>query len=212
MARSAKAYELGRGITAPARPVPYRREITEPARRPLRVFTQDPGFSRFDGAVAMLRVAWEPSTVGPCGALFAVRDLHDPSGTILAPLDLDHRNVLTEQGLAPSTHDPRFAQQMTYAVAMVTYERFWQALGRLPEFAPSIAERADSRIELRPHFNNDDNAYYMPSEAAICFGVVKSGAHSAGRTQTGAHVFTSLSHDVIAHEVAHALLDGQRPS
>src|SRR5690606_10226694 len=65
--------------------------------------------------------------------------------------------------------------------------------------------------DICPHFDNDDNAYYDPDLRALCFGYVKAGPQAAGRLQKGAHVFTSLSHDVIIHETAHALLDGMRP-
>lgn len=204
-------YRLGPGVTTAAKPTPYRREIGDPVHRPLRVYTQDPGVSRFDAAIATLPVPWEPVDPGPGGCLFVVRDVHDPTGDVFPPIDLDARDVLMGQGLTPSTTNPAFAQQMTYAVAMTTYERFRLALGRLPEFAPVVRAKGAGRLEIRPHFALEDNAYYVPKEGALCFGYLKSKATSAGRTQPGAYVFTSLSHDIIAHEVAHALLDGMRP-
>jgi hypothetical protein len=203
-------YRLGDGITTAARPTPYLRESGEPVHRSLRVYTQDPGVSRFDGAIAELQVAWEPAGPGPSGALFVVHDVHDPTGEVFAPIDLDHRNVVG-RGLAPSTTNPQFAQQMTYAVAMTTYERFRMALGRLPELSPIVRRQRDGRLEIRPHFRQEDNAYYIPEEGSLCFGFVKSKAASAGRTQKGAFVFTCLAHDVVAHETSHALLDGMRP-
>jgi hypothetical protein len=203
-------YRLGEGITTPASPRPYVRKPGDHVHRWLRVYTQDPGVSRFDGATAVLPVMWEPVAPGPSGSIFVVSDTHKPTRTLLAPIDLDDDRVLLNRGLSPSTTNPQFAQQMTYAVAMTTYERFQMALGRLPEFAPIVA-RLGGRLEIRPHYDFDDNAYYVPEEAALCFGYVKSSAASAGRTQKGAYVFTSLSHDVVAHETAHALLDGMRP-
>lgn len=176
----------------------------------LRVYTQDPGASVFDGAIADVSIAWEPAGPGPSGSVFVVRDIYEPTGAILAPMDLDHRDILIGLGLRPSTTNPQFAQQMTYAVAMSTYERFQMALGRLPEFAPIVATLG-GRIEIRPHYRHEDNAYYVAEEAALSFGFVKAAESSAGRTQKGAFVFTSLAHDVIAHETAHALLDGMRP-
>jgi hypothetical protein len=204
-------FVLGKGIETPARPTPYRRKPGDPVHRPLRVYTLDPGASRFDGAVATLPIAWEPLTPGPRGALFVVRDVHEPSGQVFAPVDLDSRNVIIGQGLTPTPSNPGFAQQMTYAVAMTTYERFQMALGRLPEFAPGVRKHGGGQLEIRPHFNEEDNAYYEPSLCALRFGYVTSSAKSAGRTQEGAVVYTALSHDVVAHEVAHALLDGMRP-
>lgn len=206
------AFTLGEGITEASRPEPHRRRLADPVHRVLRVYTQDPGTLRSDGAVAELTVPWEPLGPGPTGHIFVVRDVHRPSGEVWAPVDLDDVRVASERGVAPSTTNPKFAQQMTYAVAMATYERFRTALGRLPEFSPEVCRRSSrGRIELRPHWDAADNAYYEPGEGAICFGYVTSSAESAGATQEGAYVFTCLSHDVIVHEVAHALLDGMRP-
>jgi hypothetical protein len=205
------SYRLGKGITERGRPTPYRRSPGEPVHRPLRVYTQDPGALQADAAVATLLVPWERLEPGPGGRLFVVRDVHRPTGDVFAPVDLDQLSVAIGPGLAPTTTNPAFAQQMTYAVAMTTYERFWLALGRLPEFAPVVRARGDGRLEIRPHFDREDNAYYDPADSALSFGYVQSKASSAGRTQKDAYVFTCLSHDVVAHEVAHALLDGMRP-
>lgn len=205
-------WKPGAGLTQGARPAPYRRRAGDPVHRVLRVYTQDPGTSRSDGAVAEIEIPWEPVGPGPAGHIFVVRDHHEPTGETWGPIDLDDVRIATGRGVAPSTTDPRFAQQMTYAVAMSTYERFRLALGRLPEFAPVVAGKTDKgRIEIRPHWKPDDNAYYEPDEAALSFGYTKSKASSAGATQAGAFVFTCLSHDVIAHETAHAILDGLRP-
>ena len=205
-------FALGSGLLLNARPEPYRRKLDDPVLRVLRVYTQDPGTSKSDGAVAEVELPWEPVGPGPSGYVFVVRDIHKPTGEVWAPIDLDDFRVAVDRGLAPSTTNPRFAQQMTYAVAMSTYERFRVALGRLPEFSPVVARRSEKgRIEIRPHWDHEDNAYYEPDEAALCFGYVTSGEKSIGATQPGAYVFTSLSHDVIAHETAHAMLDGMRP-
>ena len=205
-------FTLGSGLTHGAKPEPYRRRPGDPVRRVLRVYTQDPGTSKSDGAIAEVELPWEPVGPGPTGHIFVVRDIHKPTGDVWAPIDLDDFRVTVDQGLAPSTTNPRFAQQMTYAVAMSTYERFRTALGRLPEFAPAVIRKTDrGRIEIRPHWDHDDNAYYEPDEAALLFGYVTSNDKSQGATQPGAYVFTCLSHDIIAHETAHAILDGVRP-
>ena len=203
-------YRLGDGITTPAGPTPYSRGPGEPIHRMLRVYTQDPGISLFDGAVAELPIDWEPAGPGPTGKLFVVRDVHEPTREVFAPIDLDCRDVVG-RGLPPSTTNPQFAQQMTYAVAMSTYERFKMALGRLPEFSPIVRRLRGGPLEIRPHFRYEDNAYYVAEDGSLSFGFVKSAATSAGRTQQGALVFTCLAHDIIAHETSHALLDGQRP-
>ena len=96
-------YRLGDGITTPAGPTPYVREPREPVHRTLRVYTQDPGVSRFDGAVAELPVDWEPAAPGPAGRLFVVRDVHQPTGDVFAPIDLDLRDV----AVGDCRHRPR---------------------------------------------------------------------------------------------------------
>lgn len=205
-------FKLGAGLLLSARPEPYRRRLDDPVRRVLRVYTQDPSTSKSDGAVAEVELPWEPVGPGPTGHIFVVRDVHKPTGEVWAAIDLDDFRVTVDKGLPPSTTNPRFAQQMTYAVAMSTYERFRTALGRLPEFAPAVCRKSEKgRLEIRPHWKHEDNAYYEPDEAALCFGYTTSSRQSIGATQPGAYVFTCLSHDVIAHETSHALLDGMRP-
>jgi hypothetical protein len=205
-------FKLGSGLTQNARPEPYRRTPDDPPRRVLRVYTQDPGTARSDGAIAEVELPWEPLGPGPTGHVFVVRDIHKPTGDVWAPVDLDDFRVTVDKGLPPSTTNPGFAQQMTYTVAMATYERFRMALGRLPEFSAAVRRRSEKgRIEIRPHWDREDNAYYEPEDAALCFGYVTSSGRSRGATQSGAYVFTCLSHDVIAHETTHAMLDGLRP-
>ena len=46
------------------------------------------------------------------------------------PVDLDDPDVLMQRGLDPSDSDPRFHQQMVYAVVMKVIENFERALGR----------------------------------------------------------------------------------
>src|SRR5712664_4193015 len=56
-----------------------------------------------------------------------------------------------------------------------------------------------------PHALREANAYYSPRKKAILFGYFQSGSSRSGESTT---VFSCLSHDIIAHEVTHALLDG----
>jgi hypothetical protein len=66
------------------------------------------------------------------------------------------------------------------------------------------------RLRLYPHALRDRNAYYSPERKALLFGyfpVERKDRHNT----PGTLVFTCLSHDIIAHEVTHALLDGVHP-
>ena len=176
--------------------------------RSLRIYTQDPGAAAYDAPIVVARVPWEPLEPGPIGQLFAVHDQNETRNETYAPVDLDSAEVLNNQGLSPSTADPRFAQQMTYAVAMSVFDRFSLALGRSPEFAvgPNV-----TRLTIRPHAAEEDNAWYDGETGSLDFGYVYATTDAGGRLQQGSVVFTALSHDVVVHETTHALLDGMRP-
>jgi hypothetical protein len=55
------------------------------------------------------------------------------------------------------------------------------------------------RLRLYPHALRAANAYYSPAKRAILFGYFPGPSGM---------VFSCLSHDIVAHEVTHALLDG----
>jgi hypothetical protein len=129
------------------------------------------------------------------------------------PVNLDEPAILMQGGLDPSESDPRFHQQMVYAVAMKTLENFDRALGRVLRLgAPSRrGSREIAHLRLFPHAFYGANAFYSPELNAILFGYFKADADDAGPNLPGQTVFTCLSHDVIAHEMTHAIVDRLRP-
>lgn len=198
-----------------SRELPERREPVEgsPPIRRLRVFTQDPSVGRLEGAITTLGIANERLEPGPAGSYFVVidRDLDVPMD--YEGVDLDEPRYLMSDGNDPSTTDRRFACQMVYAVAMETYAQFATALGRNPGFGPFDRKKSpDGRLRIYPRAFHDANAYYDREEAAVLFGWDRARQFAQGRSQPGGHVFLALSHDVVAHEVSHALLDGLRPN
>lgn len=188
-----------------------------PSTRRLTVFTQDPGTPRMHVSTAEAAVPFEPLRWGPDGAVVKVIDANETTGELYEPVDLDALGVTAPLGLPPSTTDPRFAQQMAYAVTMATYDRFRQALGRTPDFAFPV-ERANEpvgpggalKLHIYPHAMEEDNAYYDPDRGALLFGYTFANRRASGLNQPGGIVFTSLSHDVVVHEMTHAMLDGMR--
>jgi hypothetical protein len=54
------------------------------------------------------------------------------------------------------------------------------------------------------------NAFYSPTAHGILFGYFKASRTKPGRNLPGQTVFTCLSHDIIAHETTHAIVDGIR--
>jgi hypothetical protein len=93
---------------------------------------------------------------------------------------------------------------MVYAVAAKVLENFERALGRRLWF------RGDERLRLFPHAFQAANAFYDPRIEAVLFGYFRADEDSPGRSLPGQTVFTCLSHDIIAHEVTHALVHRMR--
>jgi hypothetical protein len=167
----------------------------------------------------MAKVRYESLDPGPVGTNFAVIDYDGTAKTFYAPVDLNSPDVMIGGGLDPSQSDPRFHQQMVYAVAMETLQRFELALGRRVRWRGvqrtsggeyAIPRGAAQRLTLFPHAMREANAFYSPEAHGILFGYFQASQINPGRNLPGQTVFTCLSHDIIAHETTHAVLDGIR--
>jgi hypothetical protein len=193
--------------------------VPEPTSRHLRIFAFDPSVSgRFDtasiGAIT-IAIPWEKDLrAGPVGEYLEVVDVDPASGVVYRPVDLNDGRLLAQDGLAPSEANPQFHQQMVYAVAMATIGHFEQALGRVALWSPhrpaSRREEFVRRLRIYPHALRDRNAFYSPGKKALLFGYFPVTAKDVG-SAPGTLVYTCLSHDIIAHEITHALLDGVHP-
>ncbi|HYO77078.1 MAG TPA: peptidase M4, partial [Thermoanaerobaculia bacterium] len=195
---------------------PYRRQKSDPLYRPLRIYALDPSQSKLKGAVATVNVPYEPFTPHDdnrlVGGLFEI-DPRDGAreGYEYAAINLDDRTLLMTQGVQPSPSNPHFHQQMTYAVASSVYNTFKLALGRDLSFGfRRTSDDQPERLTLAPFAADMRNAYYDPNDGSIRFGYFAATRATDARVPPGGFVFTSMSHDIIAHEVSHALLDGLR--
>ena len=188
--------------------------LRNPVFRKLRVFAVDPGFTaRFETAVMnemTLNLPWEKLEPGPVGEYVAIVDEDEKGNRVYDPIDLDHPDLLAQDGLTPSDGDPQFHQQMTYAVAMRTIRTFERALGRLTHWLqPKKNRRGEAnyrrRLKLYPHYFQEANAFFDAERGMFRFGYFVSGpnAHTPGT-----HVFTCLSQDIIAHELTHGFIMG----
>ena len=193
----------------------------DPPHRRLRAYTFDPSLAtQLETSLinqTVLRVPWEPLEVGPVGEYLEVVDYDPASDCFYAPIDLDDPILLAQDGHAPSEGNPEFHQQMVYGVAMTTIQNFERALGRKALWAPHYerdkageVERAEPvpRLRVYPHALREANAFYSPDKKALLFGYFPSTLANPGENLPGGLVFTCLSHDVVAHETTHALLDG----
>ncbi|TWI31100.1 hypothetical protein IQ26_04603 [Mesorhizobium tianshanense] len=196
--------------------------------RKLRIFAFDPSLGRRHETLPInevtVSIPWEMERIdpgkpflGPAGRYLEVID-YDPSLELFyAPVDLNDPRLLADGGLRPAEWDPQFHQQMTYAVAMNTIIQFERALGRVALWAPQDFrnvpggdEEFVACLRIYPHALRDANAYYSPVKKALLFGYFPAGHGQRGAPE-GSIVFTCLSHDIIAHETTHALLDGMHP-
>lgn len=151
---------------------------------------------------------------GPVGEYVEVVDYDPTVRRHYSPADLNRSYALAMDGLDPSESNPQFHQQMVYAVTMTTIHNFEQALGRKVLWAPRRAGGKDEyvgRLRVYPHALREANAYYSPQKKALLFGYFQAMPADKTRHMPDALVFTCLSHDIIAHETTHAILDGMYP-
>ena len=208
-------------------------DVENPPHRRVRVYAVDPSFStRLDTAginEVTLKIRWEPvggaapppdsrsegtaqRKAGPFGEYFAIEDV-DVTEASYGVVDLDNPKLLAQDGWAPSEGNPHFHQQMVYAVAMKTVEHFERALGRPVLWRPRTVDSVPvftPRLQIRPHALRQANAYYSPDEVALLFGYFDASAEDPGNLLPGSRVYSCLSHDIIAHETSHAILDGMQ--
>jgi hypothetical protein len=181
--------------------------------RPLQVYAFDPTLGRGRGNHVTLAVPYEPLQPGPTGRRLQVVDYDSTNDRYYPPVKLDVPRLMLQGGLQPSESNPQFHQQMVYAVASETIRHFEFALGRPAKWGfrrtRNIA-RGENRLRLLPHGAHEANAYYSRKLKGIVFGYFQALDGDAGSNIPGQLVFTCLSHDIIAHEMTHALIDGQR--
>jgi hypothetical protein len=204
--------------TNPAPPTP-------PARQ-LRIYAYDPSFAsdlaNFGINEAVVAIDWEDDLgPGPIGEYIEVVDVDPASGSCYAPVDLNHPHMLATDGLEPSEANPQFHQQMCYAVAMRTIAAFELALGRKALWssryvrdakgnviAGKEGEQYVQRLRIYPHALRTANSFYSPEHKALLLGYFRASQTQVGTTLPDSRVFCAVSHDIIAHETTHALLDG----
>lgn len=195
---------------------------TLPTYRRLKVMAFDPSLATVLETAAVneitSHVKWESDLEpGPIGEYIEVVDFDPASEVFYQPVDLNDPLLIARDGLKPSESNPQFHQQMVYAVAMTTIRQFERALGRVAFWADrkktesgKLVDQFVRRLRIYPHALRERNAYYSPAKKALLFGyfpVTRKDRHNT----PGTVVFTCLSHDIVAHEVTHALLDGVHP-
>lgn len=177
-----------------------------PARRHLHIFAYDPLLGRQRQTRISIDVPYEKLSRGPAGRRVQVIDYDATHDRYYEGVELDDVNIALQGGLEPSEADPRFHQQMAYAVASRVIENFDLALGRWI----SLSHKGQP-LRIFPHAFEDANAYYDDKMHALLFGYFRVDAENPGGLLPGQTVFTCLSHDIVAHETTHALVNRLRP-
>ncbi|HEY3039970.1 MAG TPA: hypothetical protein VGJ66_14605 [Pyrinomonadaceae bacterium] len=182
--------------------------VAKPRSRRLTVIAQDPSI-RVDGRVLTteVEIPAEEIAPGPRGYRVQVVDYDTSGGVLYQPMEYpqlqngQYGDPFKEDAQRPTNEsliaDPRFHQQNVYAIVMKTLARFEFALGRRIGWS-----FPGHQINVAPHAFADANAFYSKRDQALVFGYFKG--------LSGQVVFSCLSHDVVAHETTHAILDGLR--
>lgn len=192
-------------------------KYNKPPFRKLKGYAFDPSLSlKIDTAAInqlTYKVIWEDVKNGPIGEYLEVIDFDPTTKLFYTPVDLNNEYILAQDGLEPSESNPMFHQQMVYAVAMTTIINFEKALGRKIIWSPRQLQTPEfeeyvDKLRIYPHALREANAYYSPHKKALLFGYFPASPANNTLHMPGSLVFTCLSHDIIAHEVTHAILDG----
>lgn len=195
-------------------------DASPPPRLPnthkLTIIAQDPSV-RVRGAILTARVDVPAEALGPGpgGHRVSVVDYDVTANTLYQPAILetdaeghiandlagageaDGRRTSAKALNARLLDDPRFHAQNAFAIAMRVLARFEFALGRRVAWGSQ-----GHQLHIVPHAFAEANAFYSREDRGLFFG------YFTGRD--GKPVFTSLAHDIVAHETTHAILDGLR--
>jgi hypothetical protein len=183
-----------------------------PNARTMTVIAQDPSVKAGNKILTTeLTIPAEELLPGPCGYRVNVIDYDSSTNTLYDPAiyrastngRYDDDYAVGQARKRPRGYDqkllndPRFHAQNVYAIVMRTLAQFEFALGRRVPWGSD-----GHQIHVAPHAFADANAFYSRDDRGIFFGYFKD--------RNGKPVYTCLSHDVVAHETTHAILDGLR--
>jgi hypothetical protein len=191
--------------------IPYvERQEPPPRFYEMTVVAQDPLVVGSDGKIlrTKLQVPATRLEPGPRGDRFYVVDYDVSKRIFNEPADLatgdspypgwGFVDAIEKASDTALLTDPVLHAQNVYAIAARTLAQFEFALGR-----PVPWSFGGHELNLVPHAFAEANAYYADANQAVLFG------YFPGRKRSET-VYTCLSHDIVAHETTHAILDGLR--
>ncbi|MER9491566.1 hypothetical protein NKI86_06990 [Mesorhizobium sp. M0320] len=190
--------------------------LDPPPTRKLTIIAKDPGLriGSADGPMVFTQVAVPAEILakGPTGYRIKVvdynaterrayldgQDYQLASGVLVDPFAPGAGEDLLDPAYQRRLlAEPNFHAQNVYAIAMRTLGAFERALGRRVGWSSG-----GHQLHTAPHAFAQANAFYSEPDRALMFGYF--------HRDDGTPVFTCLSHDIVAHETTHAVLDGLR--
>jgi hypothetical protein len=172
-------------------------------RFPAKVFVQDPLVAQKHKkkgvlGVEEIYVEWEPGLAdGPTSARVAVVDYNADTGVTAKPVEWDPEAKRFVDVDDPASY--QFHQANVWAIAQHTLAFFEDSyvMGR-----PIPWGFDGNKLIVVPHAGTMRNAFYDRRSKSLQFYYFLSDEQP---------VYTCLSHDIVAHETGHAILDGIRP-
>lgn len=137
---------------------------------------------------------------GTGSSRFVILDSNEYNNPVFSSLNWAEQTDLSfeyfeKQGLIDN---PQFHQVNTFAVVSRTLDLVEEEIGH------GFVWKDGAPLIIRPHAFDGMNAYYDPMSPSLNFGYFNTPFR---RTP----VWTCLSHDIVAHELGHAILDSFRP-
>ena len=137
--------------------------------------------------------------VGTGSSKFIIRDANENDVPLFNGLDWATADLSFARFAGTELVDNlQFHQVNTFAVLSHTLAFVEKELGH------EIVWDSNGPLVVRPHAFEGENAYYYPLPPSLNFGYFTSPFRRAP-------VWTCLSHDVVTHELGHAILDNLRP-
>ena len=166
--------------------------------RRIPIVAQDSSIRNVDGSILTTAVAvpWEDLVAGPTGHRVQVVDYDATTNTMYAAAETGDGDVPAPDGDAAILGDPGFHARNVYALVSRTLARFEYALGRRVPWGFRAHQ-----LKLVPHAFEQMNSFYSRDAESLVFGYYR---------KDGEPIFMCLSHDIVVHETAHALIDGLR--
>jgi hypothetical protein len=201
--RSSKLDERTRSLYQVSLGLPKQARNELHLRFPVEIYVQDPLVAKKYKdenilGISTIDIDWEPNLRdGPTSARIAVLDYDADKDLLTDPVQWDEAGRYFRGVDNPDSF--QFHQVNVWAIALNTLSFFEdrRVMGR-----PIPWGFDGNRLTAIPHAGEMKNAFYDRNSKTLKFFYFNVGNET---------VYTCLSHDIVAHETGHAILDGIRP-